>query len=190
MIKRSSVAAAVLLSASWLAAPGSGGSEPQRVGGCQTSEREYGLPALSDSVAGGALRELLAPGMGPKAGALCRALGVDGTLFAQIGAVEPPADSMWADLGAQLTDRCRAHGLRIARRTLLRHTTGTCFPPFHVDFECVGDSASAGTFLADLLRVPWTGFAAVKQRSERRLWIAAGTSLQQLDTAIDLKPGR
>lgn len=164
------------------------GCHAQTVGGCQTSEREYGLPTLADSLAQAALGELMGPSVARhEESPEIRALGIDTPFFAQIGAVVPPPDSAWIALASQLTKEISDHGLRIAQRSLLRHTTGTCFPPYHVDLQAVGDSAAAASFLSDLPKMIWQGFVPTQNRSERIFFIAAGTSMELMNAVVDLK---
>jgi len=161
--------------------------EKPRMGGCQTREMAYGLPAARDSLAAAAVEELLAPGMGPKVGEACRQLGVDAPLFVKIGAVELHADSQWVALASQLTAAIKHAGIRIAERSQLAHTTGTCFPPYHIDFRACGDSASVGRFLAGLARLEWEGFQPTDDRRTRRYFVSAGWSLAGTDAIVDLK---
>ncbi|MBD3236855.1 MAG: hypothetical protein GF330_09135 [Candidatus Eisenbacteria bacterium] len=163
------------------------GCRAQRLGGCETRERAYGLAAMRDSVALAALAELMAPGMGPKSGPHARALGADSPFFAQAGAVDSLPDGDWVAIAEALTARIATYGIHLAERSLLRHTTGPCFPPHHIDFRGVADSAAAQSFLADLPQMAWEGFAPAARRSERRLLITAGLSLQQMDVAVDLE---
>jgi hypothetical protein len=163
------------------------GCEAQRLGGCRTTEREYGLAAVQDSLSEAAVAELMAPGMGSKVGDVCRTIGVDTPLFAQIGAVDLLPDETWVSISSQLTALLDECGVRIATRSLLRHTTGTCFPPHHVDFRASGDSSAVAAFLRHFPQAPWEGFAATEKRSERRLFITAGTSLQLMNIGVDLK---
>lgn len=162
------------------------GDPPRRLGGCQTTQRAYGLPACADSLALLAVDELLAPGAGPRSGPACRALAVDTPLFLQIGAVDPPADTLWARLSRALSARIEAAHLRLAARTLLSHTTGTCFPPYHVDLRACGDSARVAAFLRDLPDAAWPGFTRVEARAQREVFISAGVSLQGMTAAVDL----
>jgi len=158
-----------------------------RVGGCQTSEREYGLAALADSAAVAAVNELIAPGEGPKGGPVCERLEVDTPLFVQIGSVSPLADSEWVAvvhvLGAQM-DSC---GIVFAERSLLRHTTGPCFPPYHIDLRACGREAQVARFLERLATGPWGRFEPTSEREERRLFVCAGRNLSLLNTVVDLK---
>lgn len=160
---------------------------PRTVGGCKTTERVYGVPALQDSLARAALDELMAPGVGPKTGAACRRLGVDAPLFVRLGAVNPVADSLWESVAERVTDRLCQAGCRIAGRSLLRHTTGTCFPPYHVDFDAVGDSAQVAGFLHQLTRGPWGPLEVTSHREERVLFLTAGCSLSVMDVVVDLR---
>lgn len=163
------------------------GCQAQRLGGCQTTAHDFGLPAVADSLVLSALGELMAPGMGPKTGPHCRQLGADTPLFAQIGAVDSLPNEAWVDIAGQLTAQLETGGVRIGERSQLRHTTGPCFPPYHVDFRGVADSASVAAFLSALPRIAWDGFVATAERSERRFFITAGMSLQQMDIVVDLR---
>lgn len=160
---------------------------PHLVGGCRTVEREFGLPALQDSSAVRAFDELIAPGMGPKAGPACRQLRVDAPLFVTIGAVTEPADSIWVRVASHVTARMLRCEIRPATRSPLRCTSGTCFPPYHVDFEAVGDSAQVSEFLKELTGGPWDPLIITSRRAERTLFVAAGVSRETLDTVVDLK---
>jgi hypothetical protein len=131
--------------------------------------------------------ELVAPGRGPKTGPACRALGVDTPLYAQVGALDSLADETWRSIATQVTARMAAAGVHLAERTGLQHTTGTCFPPYHVDFRACADSSAARLFLKELTSSAWEGFTATGNRRERRLFVTAGLSLQLLDTTVDLK---
>jgi hypothetical protein len=163
------------------------GESPRRLGGCQTTQRVYGLPACTDSLAMLAIDELLAPGVGPRTGPACRALAVDTPLFLQVGAIDPPADTLWVELSRALSARVEAAQLRLASRTLLSHTTGTCFPPYHVDLRACGDSAQVAAFLRDLPDAAWPGFTRAGVRAQREVFISAGVSLQGMAVAIDLR---
>ena len=159
----------------------------ERLGGCQTTERVCGLPALSDTLADAALSELMAPGMGPKVGEACRAIGVDTPLFVQIGALDSLQGKTWVAISNQVTALLISSGARIAGRSLLRHTIGPCFPPNHIDFRACGDSVFVRSFLDALAQTGWEGFSPAPVRRERKLFITAGTSLQLMDAIVDLK---
>jgi hypothetical protein len=161
--------------------------EPHFVGGCRTVEREFGLPALRDSLAIRALEELTAPGSGPKTGPACRQLRVAAPLFVTIGAVTEPADSIWVRAASHVADRMLRCEIRPATRSRLRCTSGTCFPPYHVEFEAVGDSAQVSEFLKELTCGPWDPLVITSRRAERTLFVAAGTSRESLNTVVDLK---
>jgi hypothetical protein len=176
-----------LLAALFAALANGAAEEPHRLGGCRTVERELGTRASPDTLAVGALAELTAPGMGPKAGPICRRLGVDAPLFVSIGAVDEQPDSTWMRVADQVGDRMRGGGLHMASRSPLRHTTGTCFPPYHIDFEAVGDSARVGGFLARMARASWEPLIVAERRQERVIFIAAGLNRQSMDTVVDLK---
>jgi len=162
--------------------------EPHVVGGCQTEERDFGLPALRDSVAIRALEELTAPGEGPKMGPTCRALHVDAPLFVTIGAVAAPPDSLWALVATRVTERMQRCAIRPATRSLLRVTRGPCFPPHHVEFEAVGDSVQVEEFLKEMSSEPWDPMIITTRRAERTLFVAAGISRESLNTVVDLRP--
>ncbi len=170
-----------------LLVPGTCLAQGQRLGGCQTTVQSSGLPALSDSLATAAVAELLTPGSGPRRGPACRSLGVELPVFAQIGALDSLNDETWRAISEQLTQRIADAGLRLAERSALRLTTGTCFPPYHVDFRACADSAAAGRFLADLGDVAWDGFAFAEDRRTRRLFVIAGLSMQLMSTAVNLE---
>lgn len=157
------------------------------LGGCQTTEREYGLPVLCDTLAAAAVSELMAPGMGSKVGEACRKIGVEIPMFVQIGAVDSLRDETWRAISQQITARLAASNVHLAERTLLRRTTGPCFPRHHIDFQACGDSSSVRCFLADLTEVPWEGFELTPNRRERTLFVTAGTSLQLMETTVDLR---
>jgi hypothetical protein len=161
--------------------------EPHHVGGCHTVEREFGLPALRDSLAIRAFGELTAPGSGPKTGPACRQLAVDAPLFVTIGAVTEPADSTWVRIASHVTARMLRCEIRLATRSSLRCTSGTCFPPYHVEFEAVGDSTQVGEFLKELTGGSWDPLVITPRRAERTLFVAAGVSRETLDTVVDLK---
>jgi hypothetical protein len=169
------------------AGPSATAEPPHRLGGCQTTQRDYGLPGCADSLAVLAVDELLAPGVGPRTGPACRALAVDTPLFLQIGAIDPPADTLWVGLSRALCERIEAAQLRLASRTLLSHTTGTCFPPYHVDLRACGDSARVAAFLRDLPGAAWPGFTRAGARAQREVFISAGVSLQGMTVAVDLR---
>jgi hypothetical protein len=173
--------------AALLAAACAGKGQPARVGGCDTTERDYGLPVLADSAAGAALAELTAPGSGSKIGPVCRALGVDTPLFAQVGSVAPLADEEWRAAVQVLCARLDSAGVRIAERSLLRHTVGPCFPPYHVDLRGCGTTAGVATFLDSLAVGPWTPYAVTSERRGRRLFVAAGRELSLMNVAVDLR---
>ena len=164
-----------------------GAEEPHLVGGCRTVEREFGLPALRDSLAIRAFDELIAPGSGPKTGPACRQLRVDAPLFVTIGAVAEPADSIWVRVASHIADRMLRCEIRPATRSALRCTTGPCFPPYHVEFEAVGDSAQVGEFLDELTSGSWDPLVITSRRAERTLFVAAGVSRESLNTVVDLK---
>jgi hypothetical protein len=149
-----------------------------RVGGCQTSEREYGLAAAFDSAAVAAVEELNAPGEGPKAGPACKRLGVDAPLFAQIGSVDPLEDAQWVAAAKVLGARMDSCGLVLAERSLLRHTTGPCFPPYHIDLRACGREAEVARFLEQLAAGSWGAFTPTSDRGQRRLLI---------NTVVDLR---
>lgn len=161
--------------------------EPHLVGGCRTVEREFGLPAWRDSVAVRALTELTAPGTGPKTGPACERLHVDAPLFVTLGAVSEPDDSLWVQAASQVFARMRHCEILPATRSLLRCTRGPCFPPFHVEFEAVGDSAQVNEFLKELAAGAWDPLAITSRRAERVLFVAAGMSRETLDRVVDLK---
>jgi hypothetical protein len=158
-----------------------------RVGGCRTSEREYGLPALADSAEQAALAELLAPGEGVKAGPACGRLAVDTPLFAQVGSVAPLEDAEWVAAVQILGARMDSCGLVHAERSLLAHTTGPCFPPYHVDLRACGTEAQVARFLDGLAAGPWGRFEPTDDRSQRRLFICAGRNLSLMDSVVDLR---
>jgi hypothetical protein len=159
----------------------------RRLGGCQTTRRAYGLPEATDSLAAGAVDELLAPGEGPKPGPFCRALGADTPLFVEIGAVDSLADQVWAGLAGAATSRIAECELHLAERTLLGHTTGPCFPPYHVELRACGDSASVAAFLETLGAVSWPALTGAQKPSEREIFVEAGTSLQFMPYRVDLR---
>ncbi len=159
----------------------------RRVGGCQTTEREYGLPRLFDSAAEAAVLELLAPGPSRKGGAACRRLGVDTAVFAQVGAVDSLPDTIWVAAAARLTGILQAQGIHVAGRSLLLHTTGTCFPPHHVDLRACADSARAAAFLEGLAGTVWPNLVVADRPQDRVLFVAAGTNLSQMDWILNLK---
>jgi hypothetical protein len=161
--------------------------EPRAIGGCRTVEVRYGLSAWGDSAAVRALQELIAPGAGERVGPACRDLGVDAPLFARVGAVDPPADTLWAHAVRRVGEIMDSSGLRLASRSLLRHTTGTCFPPYHVDLEAVGDTAQVRGFLERLSTARWDPWVVAPERRERRLMVTAGMGLQSMDTVVDLR---
>lgn len=163
------------------------GEAPRRLGGCQTTQRAYGLTGFADSLATLAIEELLAPGVGSRTGPACRALAVDTPLFLEIGAIDPPADTLWVRLSRALSERVEAAQLRLASRALLSHTTGTCFPPYHVDLRACGDSAHVAAFLRDLPDAVWPGFTRAGERTQREVFISAGVSLQGMTVAVDLR---
>jgi len=158
-----------------------------RVGGCQTSEREYGLAFASDSAAVAAVGELIAPGEGPKGGPACARLGVDTPLFVQIGSVAPLADAEWIAAAQALGARMDSCGLVLAERSLLRHTTGPCFPPYHIDLRACGREAQVARFLVHLTDRPWGRFEPTAERGQRRLMICAGRNMSLMNTVVDLK---
>ncbi len=185
MVSRHSVPVALLLGAllagGLLMASGKEdpGEQKRIVGGCHTSEHDYGLPAIADSLAAADLDAALhgrASGKSP--------------LFVQIGSVKEMAAECWISLGRQLTSLITEGGLRLASRSLLRHTTGTCFPPYHVDLEAVGDTAAVARFLEILPSHRWEGFEVAAQRSERDCFISAGRSREMMNTVVDLKLSR
>ncbi len=181
------VAIAVVVVLTGFLREGCAQEEKPRLGGCQTRELAYGLPAISDSLAAAAVEELLAPGKGPKTGAACRQLEVDALLFVKIGAVERQTDEQWIALAKQLTVALEQAGIRIAGRSQLAHTTGTCFPPYHIDFQACGDSVSVGRCLAGLPKAEWEGFQPTDERRIRRFFVSAGRSLASTDAIVDLK---
>lgn len=158
-----------------------------RVGGCNTTERDFGLPPIANERAQEAVAELLAPGMGPKSGPACRALVVDTPCFLQIGAVDSQANEVWRNLAEQITALTKAGGLHLAERSLLRHTTGPCFPPYHVDFRAVGSAEAVARFRADLTEQKWKGFIPASTRGERSLFISAGVNLSMMEPCGDLQ---
>ncbi|MCK4411920.1 MAG: hypothetical protein KAY32_00115 [Candidatus Eisenbacteria sp.] len=158
-----------------------------RVGGCRTVERAYGLPALTDSVAHAATQELLAPGAPERERPLCRALGVTTPLFVQVGAVDSLDDRLWASVAGRIGEKLAADGVHLAMRSGLRHTTGPCFPPFHVDLRACGDSASVAVFLDELDGLAWEGLLPADDHGERVLFVSAGTSLQLMDHVVHLR---
>ncbi len=158
-----------------------------RVGGCQTSEREYGLAAMTDSAAAAAVNELIAPGEGPKGGAACERLGVDAPLFAQIGTVGALADSEWVAVAKALGVLMDSCGLVLAERSLLRHTIGPCFPPYHIDLRACGRTEQVARFLARLAEGPYGPFTPAARREERRLFVSAGRNMSLMNTVVDLK---
>jgi hypothetical protein len=160
---------------------------PQTVGGCRTTEREYGLPARADSLALLALGELTAPGMGEKTGPAARRLGADTPLFITIGAVDPLADTLWARAAERLDSLLAGRGMRLAARSGLRHTTGPCFPPYHVDLRAVSDSARVDGFRRALPLASWGPLAVTAERARRVMFVTAGASLQSMDTVVDLR---
>jgi len=183
-----SVLPAVLLGCLCTAAADSPGpGDAQRVGGCRTSEREYGLPSFTDSSGVAAIRGLLAPSTAPRAGESCLLPPGAAPLFVQLGAVDNLADSLWRAVAEQVTVRMRESGLAFAQRSALLHTTGPCFPPFHIDFQAYGDSARVIGFLDSLRVDTWAGFAIAAERRRRDLFLAAGMSLQLMEWVIDLE---
>ncbi len=171
---------------------GRGASPPpegpvMRVGGCQTTERAYGLAAFSDSAAQAALVELLAPGEGPRGGPACERLGVDTPLFAQVGSVAPLADSEWVAAVEAVGARIDSCGLALAERSLLAHTTGPCFPPYHVDLRACGTEAQVARFLDRLATGPWGPFVPTDDRSQRKLFVCAGRNLSIMNSVVDLR---
>jgi hypothetical protein len=160
--------------------------DAQRVGGCRTSAREYGLPSFTDSLGVAAIRGLLTPSTAPRAGEACLLPPGTAPLFAQLGAVDHVADSLWRAMAEQVTVRLRESGLALAQRSALLHTTGPCFPPLHIDFQAYGDSARVIGFLDSLRVSTWTGFEIAAERRRRDLFLAAGMSLQLMEWVIDL----
>jgi hypothetical protein len=160
---------------------------PQMVGGCRTTEREYGLPACADSLALLALGELTAPGMGEKSGPAARRLGVDTPLFITIGAVDPVADTLWVRAAQSLDGLLARGGVRLAARSGVRLSTGPCVPPYHVDLRAVSDSARVVDFRRALALAPWGPLAVTPERALRVMFVTAGTSLQSEDTVVDLR---
>jgi hypothetical protein len=165
---------------------GGAGGGLMRMGGCQTTPEEYGLPALSDSLGLLAFEELMAPGQGPRTGPASDQLEVDGVLFLQAGAIVRGEKQAWVTLAGHVTRRLREAGIVLASRSALLHTTGTCFPPYHVDFRAVGRSPVIDAFVRSLADQAWDGFAPTPIRSERSHFLTAGRSLQQSDVVIDL----
>lgn len=202
-------AALLLAGLDFCAAGPRGGAEPGRssnpadrpsrlVGGCQTVGEAYGLAAFSDSAAVEAVRRALSPAPAEAHGATGEQPPSGRTsadseaarivpLFVQIGAVDSPDKRDAKSLAQQLSDRLGTGGLTLASRTLLLHTSGPCFPPYHIDFQAWGDSLAVGAFLDSLPHVPWEGFAPAKERSQRDVFVSAGTSLQAMDDFVDLK---
>ncbi len=174
------------LAALCLAALSSAGGTVARLGGCETTEAAYGLDALADSVAQGAIDELLSPGEGLKTGPHCRQLMVQTPLFLKIGAVEEGPAEAWASLAGQVTECLGEFDLHLAERSLLRHTTGTCFPPYHVDFRAVGAAGAVDALLVHLGTLEWEGFVRVEDRRSRTHFLSAGRSLQLTETVVDL----
>jgi len=160
-----------------------------RLGGCETTRREYGWPPARDSLALAALEELLVPGPASRTGPACRRLGVEAPLFVTIGAVDPPPDSLWASLARQVSAALDGARVRTAERTLLGHTTGPCFPPYHLDIRACGDSAAVGAFLKALPGAAWQGFAVAGEAREREFLLTAGTSLQSPSVTLGLRRG-
>jgi len=157
------------------------------LGGCRTSEHEYGLEAYTDTAAVAALEELIAPGTGPKAGAACRRLGVDAPFFVRLGAIDSVSAPRWATLARQVTTALGASGVHIAERSLLRHTVGPCFPPYHIDFRTCGPAGAVADVLEAWPNREWQGFVRAASRGERLVWISAGTSLQRIATVVELR---
>jgi hypothetical protein len=144
------------------------------------------LAPVRDSLALAAVDELLSPGPAGQSGSACRLLSVDTPLFAQLGAVDPPADSVWCAAAARLGDLAESLGVRLAERSLLGHTTGPCFPPYHVDLRACGDSAAVAAFLEILPRAGWPGFRVAAAGAARTLLLSAGTSLQSPEVSLGL----
>lgn len=157
------------------------------MGGCQTKELDFGLPPLAEERAQRAVAELLEPGTGPKTGPACRELGVDTPCFVQIGAVAEQDEEIWQSLAEQVTTLLKTHGLHLAERSRLRHTTGPCFPPYHVDFRAVGTAEAVTRCRAELGEQKWKGFLPAATRGERSLFLAAGTNLSMMEPCGDLK---
>lgn len=176
-----------LLAGLCVAAPSSARATQARLGGCETTEAEYGLAALADSVALGAVDELLSPGEGPKTGPHCKRLKADAALFLKIGAVQQGVPEHWALLARQVTECLEEFDLHLAERSLLRHTTGTCFPPYHVDFRLVGAAGAVEELLDQLSTLEWEGFVQVQDRWSRTHFLSAGRSLQLTGVVVDLQ---
>ena len=174
----------ITVGAGCLAAGAADPPAPRKLGGCHTEAQPYGLKAIEDSLAQAAVAELLAPGGGP--GAACARLGVDTPLFLQIGAIAPLPAIAWRATALSLSERLRAAGLHLAQRSLLRHTTGPCFPPYHVDLRACGTADAVAAWLAALPDEPWPG-AEPAERRARDLFLTAGRSLQASDATLDLR---
>jgi hypothetical protein len=180
---------ALLLAGIGLAWAVAGAQTPSRIGGCRTTERDFGPPGAArvDSAAALALDELTAPGPDSKVGPACRRLGVDTPLFVSLGAVDPIADTLWTRAVERVDSLLRRSGAHRIAISPLRHTTGPCFPPYHVEMPAVGDSASVAAFLRGLPMAPWGPFVATPERGARILFVSAGTSRQSMDTVVDLR---